>query len=290
MNPRYMEEKIDYHIDEALIHLDHLTSCGYKLSNDDVFLELGTGYAIVEPLTMALLGIRKIITVDITYDLKFRESLKYIGMFKDAHIEKIEEKSLLSKEQIRAKLESLSESEDMEDLISRIGMEYVAPYQVNDLEKYQNEITVCYSQVVLEHVPELVMKDIFSASRIFLRPGGYHSHIVNLTDHFRNPGFFCDKNVCDVNFLKYSDKYWNSWCGNDIAYVNRLRFPYYINLFEETGFKVLDIEKQKQPERMNDLLSYEEIHEDIRSRYNKEELMDTLWVQRFHVILENPLG
>ena len=288
MNPNYMEQKIEYHIDEALIHIDMLNRCGYKISGEDVFLELGSGYAIVESLTMILLGAKKVITVDITKDIKFKESLKYVDMFTDKHINTIADKSLYTGREIREKLEKLRHVKSMDEFLEKAGIVYIAPYDLSDLEPYHGMVKVYYSQVVLEHVPEPVLKAIFTESKKVLVKGGYHSHIVNLTDHFRNPGLFRDNRITDVNFLKYSDKYWDSWCGNDIAYVNRLRFPYYVNLFKDLVFEILEIDKQKEKDRMNELLSYDEIHDDIKSLYDKDELMDTLWVQRFHIICRNP--
>jgi|GEM_PF-4196348 len=287
MNPGYMQHKIGYHVNEALIHLNHLEKNGYRLDREDVFFELGTGYAIVESLTFILLGAKKVITVDITEDVKFKESLKYLDLFTEEHIQNIAARSLLEDTEIRDKINSLKTSSSMEEFLGKAGITYIAPYTIEDIKKYAGEVRVCYSQVVLEHIPEPVMRDIFKETRNLLVEGGYHSHIVNLTDHFRNPGIFRDNNVTDVNFLRYSDKYWNSWCGNDIAYVNRLRFPFYTAFFEELGFRILDIEKQKEEDRMNDLLSYDQIHDDIKSKYDKEELMDTLWVQRFHIVCIN---
>lgn len=286
MNPNYMEQKIGYHISEALIHHERLRKCGYVMSENDVFLELGTGYAIVESLTMMLLGARKVITVDITKDVKFGESLKYVNMFSDEHIGRIAERSVYSKDDIKQKLDTLKGSCSLDDFLDKAGIVYIAPYSVSDLREFHGQIKVCYSQVVLEHIPESVMYEIFSESRKFLAEGGYHSHIANLTDHFRNPGFFRDNGVTDINFLRYSNEYWNFWCGNDIAYVNRLRFPFYMKMFRELGFDILDVDKQKEKDRMNTLLSYGEIHDDIKSRYDKDELMDTLWVQRFHILCQ----
>ena len=287
MNPNYMQHKIGYHVNEALIHLNQLEKNGYALGPEDVFFELGTGYAIVESLTIMLLGAKKVITVDITEDVKFDESLKYLDMFADEHIQKIAKKSLYTDREIRERINQLKSSANMEDFLAKAGITYIAPYSVDDLKKYAGEVKVCYSQVVLEHVPEPVMREIFSETRNMLMPGGYHSHIVNLTDHFRNPGIFRDNKITDVNFLRYSDKYWNRWCGNDIAYVNRLRFPFYMRFFSDLGFSILDVDKQKEDDRMNELLSYEQIHDDIKSKYDRDELMDTLWVQRFHIICRN---
>lgn len=284
MNPNYMEEKIGYHIDEGLIHFNRLTQCGYRIGESDTLLELGTGYAIVESLTMILLGAKKVITVDITKDVKFKESMAYLDMFTDDHVKTIASNSRYNESQIWEKINELKSSRDMGDFLLRAGITYIAPYAVSDLKSLAGKITVCYSQVVLEHVPEPVMWEIFSESRSWLVDGGYHSHIVNLTDHFRNPGIFRDNKITDVNFLRYPDNYWNAWCSNSIAYVNRLRFPFYTKMFRELGFRILDIDKQKEQNRMNELLTYDEISGDVKVKYDKNELMETLWVQRFHII------
>lgn len=284
MNPDYLVEKIGYHVNEALIHIEILFANGYRMSKDDVFLELGSGYSIVESLTMILLGAKKVITVDISEDIKFKESLKYVHMFSEEHIAHIANKSIYTKKEICEKLDRLKICASQDEFFTTAGIVYIAPYSIDDLEPYREQISVCYSQVVLEHIPEDVMKGIFSESRNLLIEGGYHSHIANLSDHFRNPGFFRDNKITDINFLKYSDRYWNAWCGNDIAYVNRLRYPFYLSLFSELGFEILEVDKQKNEDRMNELLSYQEIHDDIKLKYDETELMDTLWVQRFHII------
>lgn len=286
MNPSYMHQKLQYHINEALIHLRRLDKCGFKLGETDTFLELGTGYAIVESLTMTLLGVSRVVTVDITKDVKFDESMAYLNMLSEDHVRLLASHSRYNEEEIWRRINDLKASASMDDFLARANITYIAPYSVADLRPYADCITVCYSQVVLEHIPEPVMWDIFGESRSWLVPGGYHSHIVNLTDHFCNPGFFRDNRITDVNFLKYSNNYWNAWCGNDIAYVNRLRFPFYVRMFNELGFTILDIDKQKDRDRMNTLLSDAEIHDDIKSKYDKAELMDTLWVQRFHMICQ----
>lgn len=290
MNPSYLEQKIDYHINEAVTHIKMLSANGYRIAATDVFLELGTGYAIVEPLTMILLGAGKVITVDISEDIKFKESIRYVRMFSDENINRIAKYSIHSEREIREKLDALKTCVTQDEFLDKAGIVYIAPYSVSDLLPYRGQVNVCYSQVVLEHIPEAILKDIFSESMNVLVDGGYHSHIANLTDHFRNPGFFRDNGVTDVNFLKYSDKYWNFWCGNDIAYVNRLRFPFYMTLFSGLGFEMLEVDKQKNKDRMNDLLSYDEIHDDIKRKYDKNELMETLWVQRFHVICRKQIS
>lgn len=284
MNPSYLEQKVHYHISEALTHIKILARNGYRISPNDTFLELGTGYAIIESLTMILLGVKRVITVDISEDIKFKESIKYVHMFSDEDIQRIAEYSVYSAAEIQDKLNDLKGCTSQEEFLDKAGIVYVAPYSMSDLKPYNGQITVCYSQVVLEHIPEQVINEIFSGSRNLLAEGGYHSHIANLSDHCRNPGIFRDNGITDVNFLKYSDSYWNFWCGNDIAYVNRLRYPYYMSLFKQLGFEILEMDKQKNKDRMNDLLSYEEIHDDVKLKYDKKELMDTLWVQRFHII------
>lgn len=286
MNPNYMEQKVHYHINNALRHLKYLNNCGYRLSDDDIFLELGTGFAILQALTMVLLGAKKVITVDITKDIRFNECLKYASMLSDYNIKRITDKSLYTEDEIKDILDWLKKSISFDDFLQRARVTYIAPYSFSDLRPFAGTVNVCYSQVVLEHIPEHVMRKIFTESKWLLADNGYHSHIVNLTDHYRNYGIFRDNRITDVNFLRYSDKYWTWWCGNDIAYVNRLRFPFYIKFFEELGFKILEVDKQKDNHRMNELSSYSEIHDDIKSKYEKSELMNTLWVQKFHLICQ----
>jgi len=284
MDPRYLEHKLDYHVAESLALMARLEAIGYRMADNDIFFELRTGYSIMQSLAIILLGVSRVVTVDISRDIKFSDCLKYIELLSGSRVSRLAEHSVYSETEIRSILGKLKASSDLDDFLHTANIVYVAPYHLADLERFSGRMRVVYSQVVLEHIPENRVREIMAATKCLLLPGGYQSHIVNLADHFRNPGFFQDRKITDVNFLRYSDRYWNFWCGNDIAYVNRLRFPYYMQLFRDLGFSILHVDKQKEQNRMNELLSYEEIHPDVQSKYNKSELMSTLWVQRFHII------
>jgi hypothetical protein len=84
-------------------------------------------------------------------------------------------------------------------------------------------------------------------------------HGIDLKDHI-NP-------LNPLSFYKYSDSHWSSLSSGSIFYVNRLRHPDFIRLFERHGFEIVECDPYLPfplPER---------IHPDIRRRYTDEELV-----------------
>jgi len=110
---------------------------------------------------------------------------------------------------------------------------YVGDYTELDLPTGYFDFV--YSMAVFEHIenPALTVKKMFDS----MAPGSISYHNIDLRPHEG------DK-LSPFTILKYSSDEWkrkktnnNSW-----IYLNRLRSSDWINLFEETGFKILRIQ------------------------------------------------
>lgn len=85
-----------------------------------------------------------------------------------------------------------------------------------------------------------------------------------------------------INFLKYPSWFWDRFGNHSIKYINRNRYPYYLELFENIGFHVVSFTK-KLDQRSFDALSTMKIAKEFR-HYSKEELATI----GFTAILEKP--
>jgi hypothetical protein len=244
-----------------------------------VALEIGTGYFLVQPIILKLLGWEKIVTVDISHDIFSQALKKQINLLlQDKYLLKIKALSVLHEKQFDSMVNQLKKSTSLNEVLNICNITYIAPYTVEDLRKCGFKFDFIFSQVVLEHIPVDTLKDLFSCTKLLLKKEGRIVHIVNFTDHFTNPGIWGDKNISEFNFLKYSDKTWNFWAGNSIAYTNRLGYPYYYELCAENDLNVLNFVEQNYKKRK--FFSIDMIHQDVISQYNHVNINDLIKVQR----------
>jgi len=117
MDPRYLEHKLDYHVAESLALMARLEAIGYRMADNDIFFELGTGYSIMQSLAIILLGVSRVVTVDISRDIKFSDCLKYIELLSGSRVSRLAEHSVYSETEIRSILGKLKASSDLDDFL-----------------------------------------------------------------------------------------------------------------------------------------------------------------------------
>lgn len=230
-------------------------------------LEIGTGYSLISSVVLSLIGFEKIITVDITKDINFSTFKKQINHLESSDVlEKITATSVFSEKEILEKIRLIKQKKSLESLFEQLNIIYIAPYNFEDIDKYKIEFDYITSQVVLEHMSPNLINELFKYIKKGLAKNGVSVHTINFIDHFANPGFFQDKTISEFNFLKYSDKYWNFWAGNSIAYTNRLSYIYYLELCKEHQLNnIIFIGENYREQKELDLKL---IHTDILKKYN----------------------
>ena len=110
-------------------------------------------------------------------------------------------------------------------------------------------------------------------------------HTINFIDHFANLGFFQDKSISEFNFLKYSNKKWSFWSGNQIAYTNRFSYIYYLELCEKYDLQIVDFIGENYRDRKE--LDVSLIHSDVLDFYTKSiDLNELVKYQRGTLVLK----
>jgi hypothetical protein len=248
-------------------------------------LEIGTGYSIISPIVLFLLGFKSIITVDITEDISFKTFKKQRKFLEtEQFLETIIAESIFDKEEIKNKIILINQAENFETLFKLANITYIAPYKFEDIEKLSTSFTYISSQVVLEHVYPKIINEIFEKTKKWLQTDGVCVHTINFIDHFANPGIFQDKNISEFNFLKYSDKFWEFWAGNSIAYTNRLSYIYYLEMAKKYNLEIVDFKGENY--RIRKELDPKLIHQDVINKYKSIHLEELTRYQRGTLILK----
>jgi hypothetical protein len=266
--------KKDYHKNvciyqayECLRKFDE-TQIDLKTESEKTALEIGTGYSLISPVILHLLGFDKIITVDISKDVSiktFQKQIQHIDH--DDFLARITTKGTFSLTEIKEKIQQLQSFQTLETLFEYCNIIYIPKYTLSDIEKQSMSFDYICSQVVFEHIPPAFLTELFQKMKNWLTKDGFAVHTINFIDHFANPGFFQDKSISEFNFLKYSDKTWKYWAGNDIAYTNRLSYLFYLELCETNNLNVIEFKGENY--RAHNPLSASEIHEDVIKKYKQ---------------------
>jgi hypothetical protein len=270
-NKKYHQNVFLYQSHECLRKVNF---CPINLYDSPIALEIGTGYSIVSSIVLSLLGFEKVVTVDITKDLRFSTFKKQIKHIDNPNfLKSIASKSLYSEQELRYKFSAIKKMTSFDELFNYLNIDYIAPYTFDDIEKVSSKFSYICSQVVLEHVNPIVLEELFKRTKKWLN-NGYAVHTINFIDHFANPGFFQDKGISEFNFLRYSDRYWSFWAKNPIAYTNRLSYFYYLELSKKNSLEIIDFVGENYRERIE--LDQNLIHCDVIKKYNNKPSVEDL--------------
>jgi hypothetical protein len=266
INKNYHYNVVHYQTYECVRKFAHTA---VDLSKEKIALEIGTGYSLIASVVLSLLGFHKVITVDITKDVRFKTFKKQAAYFTHSDVlPLIQEHSIFSEKELLQKIEHIKKSNSLEELLSTLNITYIAPYNFEELLKIASKFDYITSQVVLEHMPPKSLEKLFEFTEKALQKDHHCIHTINFIDHFANPGFFQDKSISEFNFLKYSDRSWKFWAGNSIAYTNRLSHRYYLDLCKKYNLTVVDFLGENYRERKE--LPLDCIHKDVIKKYKSD--------------------
>lgn len=208
-----------------------LSRRGFDFKNK-VCLEIGPGNSYINAYNLLMHGAKKVIMVD-----KFP---RYIRTSKQ-------------RDYFKRELQYIKRKQGKNELIFWNGEEldkrYIQfiPKELTQIE-LQQEVDFVLSISVFEHIKD-VAGNIRKLSRV-VKPGGIMFHKIDMRDHYNfNKPFL---------FYTYSEETWNSVLTKEgVSYTNRLRYGDFKELFEASGFRILDQKLCKFP------LNAQKIHSQI---------------------------
>lgn len=187
-----------------------------KYKTTDFILEFGAGKSLVQNLYLSSF-IKKQMLVDLYPMIEF-------DLVNSAR------KKLLE----IVKLRSTFKIKNLKDL-EKYGIYYISPYDVSKTNLSPNSLDACISTNTLEHIPKADIISIFSELNRILKYEGVISAIIDYSDHYAHT----DNGISLLNYLKFTPHQWKKY-NHNIHYQNRLRHYEYIEIFEKTGFSVIN--------------------------------------------------
>ena len=240
-----------------------------------VFLEVGTGHQMALPLSLWLCGAAEVISVDLNHYLKERLVLDDIEYMR-CHEEEVRNIFTASRSPLfEVRLERLLASvRSLHELVSLTNIRYWAPADASCLPLAANSIDYHVSFTVLEHIPPVVLKQIFLEGRRLLKRDGLFVHHIDFTDHFAHS----DSAISSVNFLRFSEGEWEGLAGNRYMFHNRLRLDEFQNLLTDLKLEILDLDSKVDEEAVDILEKGFPLNERFQSKDSSTNAAKDAWV------------
>lgn len=247
---------------------------------DHIFFEVGTGHKPIVPIGFFLSGAKSVITVDLHRRLDFGIMKKAL-FWMSKHRKNLESiyHEITNTAILRERFDLLERLKDMPQIfLKEANIQYLAPSDAEDTGLLDRSVDYHFSCTVLEHIPPEITKNIFIEAKRILKNEGVAFHFIDLSDHFHHQ----DRSITKINFLRFTDKQWQSIAGNEFAYCNRLRASDFLRLFSELSFKTIRNEYEVDNESMTIIRKGLPIDEKFSS-YSLEDLCTT----KLRIMLKN---
>ncbi|MEO6185605.1 MAG: class I SAM-dependent methyltransferase [Steroidobacteraceae bacterium] len=237
---RHFERNVDTKvIGDWLVLASHMQRLGIPIEGR-VFVEVGTGWYPTLPVCFHLAGAAGCHTIDLHRLMDWTLLQRMLARL-GRHLPAIAAQLSLDEQTLKDRLARLQRTRGQEEFLQAAGIEYRAPADATSTGLPDAGVDVVFSNSVLEHVPEPVIRALMKESRRVLRPGGIALHSVNCGDHYA----YFDKRVTQIHYLRHGPASWWLW-NNDLQYQNRLRANDFLALAREAGLTVvLDIQRPR---------------------------------------------
>lgn len=237
----------DWTVTQGIRMIQMLRRSGSPIDGS-VVLELGSGWKPTIPLLFRAAGARRVILTDAQRLLDAR--LLHVTASRLTEISSMLSAGLeVREEDVRSRL-ATQDQEGLDQVLATLGMEYLAPVDARSLPLTTGSVDIVVSRAVLEHIPPVVISDLFDEfNRVLCTRTGLACHVVDNSDHWAH----VDRRLSMVNFLRYSDWAWKWFAVNRLDYTNRLRHSDYLQLLENSGFRVVLDESVPDDDALRDL-------------------------------------
>jgi SAM-dependent methyltransferase len=208
-----------------------------------VVVEVGTGWVPLPTLLLYLCGTRRIVTYDIARHARYSETRELLELIRQ-DLDVCSEVLGVPRELVDQRLARVEPASNLDQLFARANIEYIAPGDASKTGLSDGSADVYYSWSVIEYMPLPVVHAVFREARRILKPTGRFFAMVGCEDEYS----WFDKRLPSQHNLKYSDEQWKRIAMNDVRYINRLRDPEFMEIAEQHGAKVEDIQRDLRPE------------------------------------------
>jgi SAM-dependent methyltransferase len=209
------------------------------IRNGDRIIELGTGWLHWEALTLRLFFDIEAVLFDV-WDNRQLASLKnYLGQLNLLLKERDGDGfGLTPSELSRAQslITAILKVESFTELYKLLGFEYVVESSGRLSQFSDNSFQLVVSAGVLEHVTREAVPALIKETRRILKPGGWSSHCIDMSDHLAH----YDTTVSKMMYLSFSELAWKCLFENKVQYINRIRRSDWLELFRSGSLELVE--------------------------------------------------
>tara|TARA_A100001015_G_scaffold152553_1_gene169201 strand:+ start:2668 stop:3507 length:840 start_codon:yes stop_codon:yes gene_type:complete len=133
-------------------------------------------------------------------------------------------------------LKKFPEIKSISDLKENYNIIYLAPMSLKQIFDDNLRYDACISSTTLEHIPKDELIENFKMLKRIIDNDGIISATIDYSDHYSHT----DKNISDLNYLKFNSKDWKKY-NTPMLFQNRLRHQDYRKIFKSINFKIDEI-------------------------------------------------
>jgi SAM-dependent methyltransferase len=222
-----IESVSDERFKEVERYRDTYTRFGNKPIHEAICFEFGAGYDLFMTMCLASFGFKKIYSVD-----RVNWALPIALNFAAEHTKKRTDYPYILSAPPQFNTKNYKQL-----LLEHYHIDFRAPSDARNTGLPDNSIDYVFSNAVLEHIPENIIKEILKECMRLLVPNGILAFTIDYRDHCR------DKNkISPYYFYCFSEHKWSKMYPPDGH--NRLRHIDFRHLFEEIGFEIIQEDLQ----------------------------------------------
>jgi hypothetical protein len=204
-------------------------------------LELGTGWHPIIPCGLALLGVERIHTVDVSSLVSARTLAETLAFY-DALLAELPDAPIDQDRAAVVRELHRRPALDPKEGLARLGIHVlVADARQSGLPT--GSIDLFVSNNTLEHLPGALIAEVFQEFGRLASRDGLMSHFIDMRDHYAS----FDATISVYHFLRFSDAAWRAF-NSELQYQNRLRVTDHRELHTTAGWSVLEEDNAADPE------------------------------------------
>ncbi len=205
------------------------------LREDDLVVELGTGWVHWEALTLRLFYDFQAVL----YDVWDNRQLGALKNFVCQLEQRFGQKAFLEGcdfDRARALIRKIQAVDSFDRLYEMLGFRYVLdPTGLMECLP-RGAFRLAISAGVMEHIPARTAPQFVSTMASLLMRGGFGIHGINISDHLS----MYDPSASPKQYLTYSELQWRFWFENDVQYINRIQRSDWMQMFTDAGLSVVE--------------------------------------------------
>lgn len=225
----------------VVLRLIRTASQHVDFAHGPAVVEIGTGWAPLLPILLGLAGGRTH-----TYDLNrflVPENIRTTLTTLREHAAEIATEFGSEVGAITTLIDAALASADggrVEPMLEPFKVVYSAPSNATALPLPDGSVDMYVSNLVMAHIPPEVLPRLLAEMRRALKDGGIALHRIRMSDEFAGG----DPRSHDMNFLRFSNGFWNRFANTRIKYNNRLRCSQYKQAFSDAGFELVESDER----------------------------------------------